>query len=366
MTSIRPCISLIRAFLTTTGALVMFQAAPQQASPQTSGSVSNAAAIASPTVQLKIEVIKSPTELAAVFRPPLVCDSDGNLYLSTDPDGVDGIHKLNAKGERVSLFLPRTADVKVNHPLYFSIGPDGDLYQLISAMEPSRYVFVYKSDGNLKSTIKLQPGFSFVPQKVAAFPSGDLLVSGLEFDKDPNGALWPFTGIFSNDGMLRKELTLKDDTEIHDMGASGDPKVTSARNPSANHAISGGAAETGPDGNVYLMRRLSPAILYAISAGGAVVRRFKVDPGSQDFMPFSMHISGNRIAVLFRHSQTAQEIIKVVDLQGRDVATYEEPVIEGRKTLGGAFACYSSNPDRFTFLKALEDHKLGLVIATAQ
>ena len=47
----------------------------------------------------------------------------------------------------------------------------------------------------------MQPGFPFSPSKIAVFQNGDLLVTGLEYDKDRNNkTMWPFPGIFSSDG----------------------------------------------------------------------------------------------------------------------------------------------------------------------
>jgi len=112
------------------------------------------------------------------------------------------------------------------------------------------------------------------------------------------------------------------------------------------------------------MRRLSPAIIYAISPGGSV-HRFEVDPGQRDFLPDSMHVVGNRIAVLFWEPQTNEEILKVVDLQGHDIAVYDEPAEkDGGHTLGLAFVCYAQNPERFIFLETMDDEKLGLMTAT--
>ena len=117
---------------------------------------------------------------------------------------------------------------------------------------------------------------------MAVFPSGNLLISGLEYDHDrKNSVMWPFTGIFGSDGALLKEVKLEDDDAIHDMALSGDQRVSSFTNPSANHAVEFSKMEAGADGNIFLMRWLTPAIFYAISPGGAVVRRFTVDPGDQ-------------------------------------------------------------------------------------
>jgi hypothetical protein len=121
--------------------------------------------------------------------------------------------------------------------------------------------------------------------------------------------------------------------------------------------------ELGPDGNAYLMRWLSPAFFYVISETGKVVREFAVDPGDPDYMPVAMHVSGRSIAVLFFQSQTRQKLVKVVDLDGREQATFGEGTDDGKPTLGLAFACFTQKPDRFTFLTETEDNRLALQIA---
>lgn len=315
--------------------------------------------------RLGIETLKVASEQAGAYNG-MTCDSDGNLYLRGDPDGVPGILKLNAKGERLTVFQPKSADLKVDRGGPFSVAPDGDVYQLIWARELSRYVFVYRADGTLRSEVKLQPGFAFSPNRVAVFPSGDLFVSAVERDHDPNNpVVWPYQGIFSSSGAPLKELTFEDDDKLRDMAGSGDKQVVLPTDPSSNLAFTAGFAETGSDGNVYLMRRTSPAIFYAISPGGSV-RRFVVDPGESDFMPARMQMSGGKIAILFRKELTMEEFLKVVDLRGHEIATYAEPVIDGRHVLGPAFLCYADNPERFIFLTTTEDHRLGFVIAKPQ
>lgn len=340
------------------------KAATIVASP--AGEKSRKLSVAADAGHLHTDLVELASEIAEVFQEPLRCDADGNLYLRTDPSGAGAIRKLDSKGEKVAILRPSSSNIKVNRPLSFAIAADGDVYQLISALEVTRYVFVYNKDGGVKSEIKLQPGFPFFPKHIAVFSNGDMLISGMKYDEDRRAAMWPFTGIFAPDGTLRRELDLKDDQKIHDMAASGDPKVTLPEMPSANRAISGGAAETGLDGNVYLMRKLSPAIIYAISPGGSV-RRFEVDPGQPDFLPTNMHVGGDRIAVLFWEPQTHDEILKVVDLHGRKIATYNEAAEKGGgHALGLAFICYAQNPERFTFLETMDANRLGLITAAPQ
>lgn len=312
-----------------------------------------------------VETTKIPTEVAATIAGPLRCDGDGNLYFMTDYDGETGIRKINKKGELLASFLASTAaDPKIDVALYFSVGSDGTVYQVAFPHMRQRYVLAFGKDGVIKSEIKLDTNFGWVPSMVAPFGSGDLLVSGLKYN--PDGAdlpRLPFTGIFSSNGTLLKELTLVDDAHIRDLATSGDERVVPAGHPLGNSAVERGAMEPARDGNIYLMRNMSPAIIYAISPGGAVVRRFTVDSGSANRRPFTMHISEGRIAILFRDAQTHEQSVKIVDLEGHEIGFYSDTVTNGRSNLGIAFACFSENPERLTFLGLTDDNKMEFKVA---
>jgi len=316
---------------------------------------------------VRVKTVTSAAELATGFDNPLTCDSDGNLYLQTENLGVSGIRKLNLNGQKVALFRP-TANPdlqKIDFVGYFALGKSGELYQLTFPHEISRYVVAYKSDGGYKSTIKLQPGFAWMPSALAVFPSGDLLVAGEKYDREHmDGVKLPVTAIFSPEGKLLKEVELKDDQTLYQMAVNGDSRVSAPTYASANLGVSQSQMEAGSDGNIYVMRWVSPAIFYAISAGGNVVRRFTVDPGAGDYRPVEMHIAGNRIAVLFFEPQTMEEVMKVVSLEGEEVATFQLDERPQYGTLGLAFACYTENDSsRFTFLTTGDGDKLELRIA---
>jgi hypothetical protein len=314
---------------------------------------------------VRVQTVTAPAEMANSFLTPLVCDSDGNLYFRGD--GVDPIHKLNSKGEHLALFQASSnTDKKIDFTGYFALALDGDLYQLVFPHEFDRYLFVYKSDGTFKSAIKLNPGFVWSPHALAVFPSGQLLVAGSEYDHDRSAAQWPFTAIFAADGNLLKEVKLEDDDTLHDMAASGDARVSSPIIPNGNRAVDLSQIEMAADGNAYLMRWTNPTIIYAISAGGEIVRRLKIDPGGTGYRPSKMHVFQNRIAVLFVDPQTHDKLVKIVDLEGHDVVTYDELRANGKpqdEMLGTALACYTENPTRFTFLGANDDSKLQFWIA---
>jgi hypothetical protein len=314
---------------------------------------------------VRVETITAPAEVATGFLSPLKCDSDGNLYFRKDH--IDAVHKLNTKGEQVALFeAGASTDKKIDGVASFAVTGDGSLYQLVNPHEFDRYVFVYKSDGTFKSSVKLNPGFVWFPHALAVFPSGQLLIAGSEYDRDRVAAMWPFTGIFGQDGDLLKEIKLEDDGTLHNMAASGDARVSLPQYPRVNRAVDLSQVEMAADGNAYLMRWTNPAIIYAISPGGEVVRRLKVDPGDSGYQPSKIHVFQSRIAVLFSNPHTFDKIIKIVDLEGHGLATYREDKANGKPQgdmLGNAFACYTENPTRFVFLGTNDDYRLQLWIA---
>ena len=114
------------------------------------------------------------------------------------------------------------------------------------------------------------------------------------------------------------------------------------------------------------MRWANPAIFYVISAGGEVVRRFTVDPGDSSMWPFTMQLYKNRIAILFGDTQKGGMIMKVADLEGHEIVTYDLPPsgrehMESKLSVG--LACYSENPTRLVFVGTSDDRRVQLWIA---
>ena len=318
-----------------------------------------------------VETIKIPSEPAEAFiaEEPQRCDADGNFYLRVQVNVEPAIRKFNAEGMQEALFRPTSiSDLNVDRASYFSVREDGGIDQLVfpSKSEDS-YVVTFKSDGTYKSKTRLQPGFRFRPYQLATFPSGEWLVTGVRNDDDPEVHVkWPFTGVFSEDGTLLKQVVLKDDEQIHKMAAAGDPEVVPKGHRYGNTAIEQGAAAAAENGNAYVMRRFSAATIYAISRNGEVVRRFRIDPGNVGFYPLSMQVAGNRMAVLFFKSN-AQDVIspedvilKVVDLEGHQLTTDDRV---GASDMGIDLVCYSPLRERFTFLTITNDHFLGFTLA---
>lgn len=283
------------------------------------------------------------------------CDADGNWYLQGADRGFT-ISKFNAKGEPVATFKATSSpDVaQLDAGGMFTVNEDGEVSQLMFPHSYDRDIFIYKKDGSFKSLVKLDAGGVWSPSLFVVFPSGNFLATGQKWDR-PTQQYVPFTGIFSSSGTLLKELHLEDDDNIHEMAARGDSRfVPGPVSGGINHAISRGKIEIGSDGNVYLLRWLNPAVIYAVSPGGEIERRFTVDPGDPELTVGGMTVAGNRIAVAFMKGPPGENIkdwlLEVVDLEGNKVATYEQPVVGGHLAFGLSLACYTHNPEQFTFL----------------
>jgi len=296
-----------------------------------------------------IDVVVVESELGGAFREPLKCDSEGSVYVR----GYDAvlrskipIRKFDTqKGVRLASFsLDSAPGLEFETGDEFFVAPDGELYWL-TATKSERYILTFAKDGTFKGKVKLEFGKPFLPYQLAVFAGGEFLISGLN-PEDPGkkSDKKPFTGIFDKQGRLVKRIALQDDDAIHEAAQRGDSNFTSELYPGqGNRAVSQGAVVGSSDGNVYLMRRTSPALIYAISPAGTVVRRISVDSGDPALFPMEVHGVEGRLAIMFWNRVTGESLFKIVETQTGDViATYANQNLFG-------FTCYTL-PQRFTFL----------------
>lgn len=292
------------------------------------------------------------------------CDTEANVYLRNDIDLQSSIHKLSLKGEKKAEFLPVSSTDLPNlppelaHAGKFWVTEDGDLYLEIMASWDEHDFLLFDKDGTYKSKVELENGSMWHVNQFALFPSGEFLVTGDKWQK-PEQNYAPFTAIFSSRGTFLKELSLEDDNKIYRYTVSKDSDFVNQYGN--NRAINRGEMRAGADGNLYLMRWLSPPVIYAISPGGEVVRRFTVRPDDSRMMPSNMRIAGDSIAIEFRSSDTKKQLIKVVDLDGKEKATYDWPELDGKPLWQSV--CYMQDPERFVFLDAAKDDTRVLRIA---
>ncbi len=309
--------------------------------------------------ELQITKTVPSSDIAISFVTPLQCDADGNVYSRSDSDGFPSIHKLSPKGELTASFVPSScSDIKVQRTGEFSVAPDGRVYQLAFAPDyPLRYVLIFDDDGTCHSKIKLDTPFSLMPYQLVTFPSGNMLISGTRWRAQMKRYA-RYTALFSSSGTILKEVDFESDPTAP-TGEAADGSVSETEQEQ-NHSLARGAMLLAADNNAYLMRSGPVATIYALSEGGSVLRRFRVDSGDSDMVAVGMHIASNRIAVLFESPAASRALIKVVNLEGKQLAQYEAPTRNGRARLGAAFACYSYPPEDFTFLTNAADNKVVL------
>jgi hypothetical protein len=207
------------------------------------------------------------------------------------------------------------------------------------------------------SSVRRRP---FFPSQLAVFHSGEILISGLQYQPGFKAA----TAIYDPTGRLVRQLVLEGDLGIERAIA----KDTRAQQQNTS-AIDTSVAITGDDGLVYLMRATSPASVYAISAAGDVVRKIVVKAPTATGLPdFGIRVVKNRLTVQFRRNcdnsvdsgSCRTSTFTVVDATtGQRLAAYEAD-----KAVGGTIACYAPDPDRF-FIFSTSSDRHGLEIVEA-
>jgi hypothetical protein len=304
------------------------------------------------------------SEIGGAFMFPARCDADGNLYIrkyATDRPLLGPIVKIDSEGKRVALFDPTAiSQVKLDRADAFSPTPDGGLYQIaaVGIARPQIYVLHFSSDGSPSTPVRLDADFQ--PFQFAAFANGNLLASGVQRDlqkKEDRGRA--YTAVFSADGRLLAQLSLESPPKP--ASAAGKPagKSSVSKSQTAAPTLDLSDAEPGPDGNIYVLRRSSPALIYIISPAGKIVKALKINSPVAGVMPNTFHVAANRVAVSFWDDATNSQTIAVIDAQtGRRVATYSDA-----GALGPSFACYSADEGVFTFLHLGEGSTLEVIRA---
>ena len=305
------------------------------------------------------------SEMGGAFMFPTKCDADGNLYIrkyATDRPLLGPIVKIDSEGKRVAVFDPAViSQLNLERADAFSPAPDGGFYQIaaVGIARPQIYVLHFSSDGSASTPVRLDADFQ--PFQFAAFANGNLLASGFQRDlenkSDPGQS---YTAVFSADGRLLTQLSVgRLSKPAHSGKPAGKPDVGGSQASAPTLDLSD--AEPGPDGNIYALRRSSPALIYVISPAGTIVRTLKIKSPAAGVMPSAFHVSKNRVAVSFWNDNTLSQTIVLSDAQtGRPIATYSDS-----GTLGPSFACFSADESVFTFLHLGEGNTLEVIRAEA-
>jgi hypothetical protein len=311
--------------------------------------------------QTKILVAKSrvPVSVAGEYHGgiafPTACDEQGRLYVKLGkigPGMVGPLFRLSSKGVSEAEF--DTSGALINR---HAVRPDGGVV-MMHLDGTSKVVDNFAPDGTRQWSIALErPPIPFFPDQLAVFHSGEILISGLQYQPGYKAA----TAIYDPTGHLIKQVVLDGDVEL-ERAIAQDTRAQQQNNKDVNQSV----AVAGDDGLVYLMRATSPASVYAISASGDVVRKIVVNPPTGTGSPyFGLRVVKNRMVVQFQRTcnNTAaadscrSSTYAVVDaMTGQKLAAYEAD-----KEADGTLACYAPDPDRFYIFS--DRHGLEIVEA---
>src|ERR1700681_3137253 len=308
--------------------------------------------------------INVASEMGGAFMSSSKCDADGNLYirkLAVDRPLLGPVVKIDPDGKRTALFDPAAfSQLALDRADAFSPASDGGMYQIAQSgiLKPRIYVLHFSSDGSPSSPTRLDADFEVYT--FAAFADGNFLVSGVKRDvQNKNDRGRNFTAVFSADGRELAQLSFQ---------APAESAKASAKKPNTNDAekatpgLDLAEAEVGSDGNLYVMRFSSPALVYVIGPNGKIMKTIKVSSPLPGALPSAFHLSGNRLALSFWNDESQSQTVVVADAQtGRKIASYADPT-----GLGPSFACYSANEGVFTFLRLGEGNELEVIRAEAQ
>jgi hypothetical protein len=335
------------------------------------------------TPQIQSEkMVLIPLELSGLLLNPYRCDGDENIYyrrVGLDDGLRDPIKRVDIRGE-----LKATYDIQQAGSDFYAVDYFVSAEGEVSALgwnQGGRWVTgiavaTFGKDGNFKSATKLQtpmveghaggdrvvyPGIA--PHTIGVFQDGSFLVTGLSTptakDKLPDGTpiRHPFTAVFKSDGSLAGEVRIRDDKQIEEAIKKGDHSLIP--DGSREEAFTSGSILAGIDGNLYLWRKTSPLILYAVSPSGEIVRTVKVNAPQAGMMPDAVASHGGNLAVLFVSGLNGPKQIVVADQQtGETRHTYDV-----ENSLGVALTCYS--PPDFIFLGS-DRGRMSLRTATAR
>jgi len=283
----------------------------------------------------------------------VACDSNGNLYARRVPF-EDMTRPAPVQEIRPDGTVGRSFSVSDASPSYISpvagffVGSKGEVFILAWSNTPGQsrsqaFVLAFGSDGGLRSTIQVDAPDDVEPYQVAVFRSGEILLSG---QRGQDGHT-PFIGVFNQNGKLIREVYEPEDEDLRKRAEAGETKLLFHSSNYGNLAAADGRAVVGSDGNIYVMRKTSPALIYRISPRGEVTGKMQVDAGDSRLEASSLQSAAGRIAVLFHgfvHG-TGENLLRVVDLNGNLIASYDS-LSDGLPA--GALGCYA--PPSVTFL----------------
>lgn len=273
---------------------------------------------------------------------PVKCDSDGSLYLhERQVRGGSLLVRVSPDGSRVTKFdFDAVENLKNAWVNDFSVNEDGDVFGLVKSAG-SYFIAQFSKDGKFSSKEELTPSLPVNLTQIIALHGGSFFASGTDTgEKDAKYSGSPFNALYEPGGTLLRRITFREDSGKKGQAVSADLAG------GTNLAITLGNALAGDDGNIYVLRLSSPALVYVVSSSGESLRKLQITSPITGGEPISLAVSRGRVAVVFDDPNAADASsgrVRVVDSQtGKLVSDYRLS-----KDLGEVLACYVG--DTFTF-----------------
>jgi len=289
---------------------------------------------------------------------PVKCDPDGNLYLhERQARGGSLLVRVSADGTQITKFdFDSIENLKNAWLSDFSVVEDGEIFGLLKS-GGAYTIAQFSKDGTFSGKENLSPDLPANITQLVALHGGTFFVSGTDTGKeDPKLSGAPFNALYDQRGGLLKQVRFRSDSAKQGKKATADPAGNS------NLAITLGNAVAGDDGNIYVLRLSSPALVYVVSPSGQPQRRLRVASPTSSAEPISLAVSRGRVAIVFddpNAKDASNGRVRVVDSQnGKLVSDYRLS-----KELGEVLGCFVENT--FTFWRA-DSGLLRIVQASPQ
>jgi hypothetical protein len=300
--------------------------------------------VAIPTVRLKATIAgETPLDRPTLLKSA-ACDAAGNVYTQRTPGPDDmrpPIQEITAEAKSAGTYqLPDGYAGEVGAGF---VAPDGVVYMAVDARS-GIYVEEFARDGSVRAKTKLQVDSDVQAWLLAVFKSGEYLLVGLT----GRGLHTPFTAVFAPDGRLVKTIYEPEDEEARQHAEVGGWKFVML-----------GEATVGADGNVYLLHGVSTPLVYVISPSGDVIRKLRIETGHPGLTARGIKFFAGRLAIRFDGpTDSGQQLIKVIDTEGKSIADYE---VGSKEVNSLALACYDA--EGFTLVSESAESKLYLLKA---
>ncbi len=287
------------------------------------------------------------------------CDDDGNVYVrlldaetskQQHPISILPIQRISPNGSLTGSFSIASVSPRLS-AIDFFVANDGKVYLAgRSDAEGALYVVLFSRDGLVESKVKLDVPF-FIPYQIVVFRSGEFLLSGIHGSRNRT----PYTGVFNAGGKLIKEIYETEDEDSRKRTEAGEPNFVPDYSDYGNNFVVHGDGVLGSDGNAYLLRSVSPALIYVISPKGEVIRKLQVDSPGSGLLAKRIKSAPGSLAISFLKKGMNTGMIQVVNYQGKSIAAYSS---DDKTMYPGLLGCYGSAG--FTFLSIDEGNGVRL------